>query len=436
METEYRKHTLPLQREGHYTVPSPKHYHVVREALFQNTFMQVEGSPWPTASLDRGDTHGHAQLKPPILDEQPLVPPEEMEALSGLMWKQREELSDLDADVLDGLSAIWLGQVRHPNEDAVAGVDDFLALRGIRPRRNSEGRPGGYRPQQRNEMLCALSHIQNLWLHMVDIEIYEEDRTGHRTRPTRQTIQSRAFVITDRIGQLRLDGNIEVQKFIFRPGKVFAHFLFGPGRQTALISAKALEYDPYRQKWEKRLARYLSWQWKCQARRGSHAQPFRIATLMEAIGEEPNERYPQRTRDRLELALDTLHGNKVIMGWQYGRWEEPRGKARSWLGTWLQATVLVEPPQIIQEAYERLALSPVQDPPPAALHARVRARRKALSLTQSMLSERLGVSQACISDIERGKILEENLSARLRDRLLDWLEHDAGPDPAPTDPHG
>jgi hypothetical protein len=40
---------------------------------------------------------------------------------------------------------------------------------------------------------------------------------------------------------------MDVERFIFRPGKVFAHFLFGPGRQTALLSAKALHYDPYRQ---------------------------------------------------------------------------------------------------------------------------------------------------------------------------------------------
>ena len=125
-------------------------------------------------------------------------------------------------------------------------------------------------------------------------------------RQVRKAIQSRAFTITDLFGQIRLDGGLDVEKFIFRPGKVLAHFLFGPGRQSAMLSAKALAYDPYRQKWEKRLARYLSYQWRCRAHNGDYLQPFRVATLLDATGAELDRRDPARTRTRLEKALDTL----------------------------------------------------------------------------------------------------------------------------------
>ena len=112
-------------------------------------------------------------------------------------------------------------------------------------------------------MLRALTHIQNLWLSMTEVEVYTgASPRARRRRPETQALQSRVFVITDLLGQLRLDGWLDVEKFIFRPGKVFAHFLHGPGRQTALLSARALAYDPYRQVWEKRLLRYLSWQWR------------------------------------------------------------------------------------------------------------------------------------------------------------------------------
>ena len=42
------------------------------------------------------------------------MPPEEVEAWAQRMWRQREELSDLDADALDILSALWLYQARTP----------------------------------------------------------------------------------------------------------------------------------------------------------------------------------------------------------------------------------------------------------------------------------------------------------------------------------
>ena len=105
-------------------------------------------------------------------------------------------------------------------------------------------------------MLQALGRVQSLWLQMAKVEVYEATRTGRR-RATQKGIQSRAFVITDLFGQLRPDGFLDVEKFVFRPGQVFGHFLFGPGRQTALLSAQALHYDPLRQTWEKRLTRYL-----------------------------------------------------------------------------------------------------------------------------------------------------------------------------------
>ena len=47
------------------------------------------------------------------------------------LWQQREALSDLEADALDVLSALWLCQARPPQEDALAEVDELLALRGL-----------------------------------------------------------------------------------------------------------------------------------------------------------------------------------------------------------------------------------------------------------------------------------------------------------------
>ncbi len=438
-ETAAVKNALgPMLTDGHVTVMNAAHYHALREALYKNTFHQAEGTPWPTAELEKGNARGQAQLRPAAADAQPLLPPEEMEVWAKAMWRQRGELSDLDADALDALSALWLYQARSAQDDATADLDGLLAMRGIKPKQAGNGRRGGYEPEQRADMLRALSHVQNLWLNMAEIEVYEEPANGKgRRRTVKETIQSRPFVITDRMGQIRLDGNMEVRKFIFRPGKVFAHFLMGPGQQTALLSAKALKYDPYRQKWEKRLARYLSWQWRAKARNADYLRPYRIGTLIEAVGDEGEGRAPSRTRDRLEKCLDTLKEDGVLAAWQYDRWDEEAASQRGWLQEWLQATVLIEPPDAVKEQYrpiERRSNSPtlpsptnkaVQSPMEAGpLREWIKAHRKVRKLSQMQAAEELGISQAYLSNIERGKVLEGHLSVELRGKVTKWLADD------------
>ena len=74
------------------------------------------------------------------------------------MARQRQELSDLDADTLDALSAIWLYQANDLNDAAVADVDDLLSLRGLTRHLGGHGRRGGYMPHQRTKMLESLAH--------------------------------------------------------------------------------------------------------------------------------------------------------------------------------------------------------------------------------------------------------------------------------------
>ena len=415
----------PLLRDQHMTVLSAAPYQAVREALALNTFQRLDGVPWPTALLTADVARGAAQLRPLLLDTQPDLPPEERAAWAERLWQQREALSDLDADALDALSALWLYQARTPQEDAVADVDELLALRGLHAKRAGHGRRGGYMPAQRTVMLQALAHLQNLWLDMSALEVYDITPTGRRRRtPTRQALQSRAFTITDLFGQTRLDGGFDVHKFLFRPGSVFAHFLFGPGRQTALLAIQALRYDPYRQTWEKRLARYLSYQWRCKAHEGRYWQPFRVATLLEAVGAILDHRDPARTRAHLEKTLDTLLQDTLIAAWQYDRWDETLTRRRGWAQHWLQATILIEPPEIIRTTYRRLERHETSTPKTTtrltatALGERVKQRRQALGWSQIQAAEHFQVHQATWSRLERGRV--QCMPALLK-RLTQWL---------------
>ena len=233
------------------------------------------------------------------------------------------------------------------------------------------------------------------------------------------------------MGQMRLDGHIEVESFRFVPGDIFARFLLGAGRQWALLSAKALGYDPYRQTWETRLARYLSWQWRIRAKDEAYSQPYRVETLLDHAGEELNARTPSRTKECLEKALDRLQADKVIADWQYDRFDDWFGELprKGWAEAWLRATVVIEPPDVVVDEYEK-----IQRPGQRAIRATraegsqaagqkdlgvlLKERRKQLGLFQLRAAEDLGISQSQLSRLEGSKSMSPD---PLKERLLIWL---------------
>lgn len=396
-------------------------YFAAREALYKNTFGETDGVPWPTAQLGEDGKYGLAQLRPVQADASHMMTPEEHKRWTSLMWKHREELSDLDADILDSLSALWLLQAQNPDADAVADVDDLLRMRNLQPKLGGKGGRGGFRPQQRQAVNNALAHIQSVWLNVVSAPL-KEGESGSKL-----TIQSRAFVITDRMGQLHLNGGIDIRKFIFRPGKVFAHFLYGPGRPTAFLSARALQYDTYRQTWEKRLARFLSWQWGSQREQEWYGQTYTVQQLLDAVGEGDSTIRPGKLRERLEKALDTLGEDGLIASWQYDYQENPLPK-RKWKEPWLSTTVLVEPPVQLVEHYEFLEEKAQQAAELPGRNTqtfaeRIKLQRKKLGWTQKQTANFLDISQAHLSRMERDKMKEDALSAGLRKRIEDWLQY-------------
>jgi DNA-binding XRE family transcriptional regulator len=258
------------------------------------------------------------------------------------------------------------------------------------------------------DIFQSLVQIQNLWLTLGQIESIETTPKGHKKRKIK-TIQSRAFIITDRLGQLRLDGCIDVEKFVFRPGKVFGQFLFGPGRQTALLSARALSYNTHREIWEKRLTRYLSWHWR--ANNVEHSSHYAIETLLNTVDPKWNDRFSSKVRDRLEKALDKLQEDFVIEGWSY-------------VGSPESMEICVLPPPAHRTPLTLLAATEAALPQETRAHqlgSQVRERRKTLRLSQSTLAQQLEITQAYLSMLENGKTGARHLNTALSERIYKWL---------------
>jgi hypothetical protein len=213
---------------GHFFVPNSAAYHAVREAVSHRLFGRVDDSVWPTATLKKANDRGCAQLLALEADAA-LVPLERRAELLDRIWKQRSQLSDLDADVLDMLSALWLHQARSPDDRASVHVDELLFLRGLKPKRGRGGYRSGYRPEQQQQICDSLSRIECLWITMSQHQVYAIHE-GHRPKREIVALQSRALVVTDRETRCKKDGGpARLIRFSYRLGSIFSRFLFGPG---------------------------------------------------------------------------------------------------------------------------------------------------------------------------------------------------------------
>ncbi|WP_019240957.1 MULTISPECIES: helix-turn-helix domain-containing protein [Bacillus] len=406
--------------EHHLHVMNNAPYQYVRESLYKNHFQVTQETPWPTTPLYKGNLEGVVQFRPirQLKDIQSMI----VEAQN-----QAQSLTDLDVDMFDALCSIFLSKARYTEDVIEIQFNDLLLIRGLKPKLGGEGRRGGYEQKQKEKVLQSLTKIQSLWLELNKAIVYEKGK------PIQTQLQGRTFLFVD-FNRKEYDiSQLNNQKtFTFTVDKVFTKYLYGSGRQIALLPIQTLQYNPYRQTWEKRIARYFSWRWRTQARKGNFLQPNKIRTLLEAIGESINERTPSRTRDRLEKALDQLLEDGVVSAWHYHKWDESIVNNKGWVRMWLDSTILVEPPEVIKEQYRSIEktkksahysvdFQDITDHKTrgASIGDQLRKIRKQFHLSLLQVSEELEISPSYISHIERGL---KTPSIKIQNRMMKWVQ--------------
>ncbi|MEK5482050.1 helix-turn-helix domain-containing protein [Viridibacillus sp. FSL R5-0888] len=410
---------------NHLFVMNSAPYQAVREAIFKKVFRNMEQSPWPTTKINKGNTEGVIQIIPKTETDNQFPNPNVTTLQEA--WHVADSLTDVDVDVFDALCGIFLSRAKHNEEMIEIELNDLLALRGLKPKLGGEGRRGGFEAKQKEQILKSLTNIQSIWLSIDKATIYEKGK------PVQIKMQGRTFIFKDEHGEeYSISEKNCARKITFTIDQVFAKYLNGSSRQVALLSMKALQYHPYKQLWEKRLSRYFSWRWRTQARKGSFLQPNKIHTLLESIGEKVNVKTPSRTRERFEKALDTLLEDGVIASWHYEKWDEAIADYKGWSRMWLNASVLIEPPEIIKDHYrsiekkqkgrnkeQQLPLIPNGPNSQQSLGERLKKCRKSLQLTLFQVAEALEISPSYVSNIERTIITP---SAKIRKKIINWLD--------------
>ncbi|WHX26923.1 helix-turn-helix transcriptional regulator [Virgibacillus halodenitrificans] len=410
--------TMTVLQDGNLQVMSNPVYQSIRESLSNCTFKRTDKVDWPTSLLNKGTMKGTIQIKPAQLQNNRAKEEEIIKS----SWNQVKRLSEVDVDVYDALCSIFLAKAKHHKDIVEFYMKDLLIMRGVKAKLGGKGRRGGFEVKQRNQILQALSIMQNLWAEIENVTLYEKGKS------VQASLQGRVYLFQDE-NQKEID--ISKHSFnkpcYFSLGEVLSKFLIGSGRQTAILPLHTLQYHPYQEKWEKKLIRYLSWRWRTQARSGAYMQPHKINTLLEVLGIHINKRAPSRTRERLEKAFDRLLEDGVITSWQYEKWDEDIASMKGWARIWEYSTVVIKPPLSIRDQYssiERKGKNKFKASANAnkvnnALGARIKYYRNRLGLTLIQAAEEIEISTSYLSNIERGIKIP---SARVGTRIEKWVQ--------------
>lgn len=404
---------------------------------FQNPTAEEK---WPHAPIKRQRVKALAIMRPTDKD---LQDPEEFLEESALrLWQEKmtaevKKMNDETADILDGVISIYLDKAKDPSDGVWVKAKELLRMRGIRPHPKR-----GFKTDDKKRVAMSIHRLARVFIRVYEAEwegIVERDgkeRKVHRTGKVdwndgKRFIEAEILHVEGRAGVELLWGEVEYDAWCISLGKQLAPFILGPGKQMALLSRKTLEFDPMRQKYEKRLTRYLSWIWRIRAAAGDLLQPFKMRTLCEEIKLEDMKRKPGVRTARMEKALDALQDAGIIASWQYEDGYEPTGNFTKWLDT----LVFIEPAEIHKtqaEKIERPEGKPKAKAPIAPQEfdpGKLRETRLNRNLTQLQAAEELqdliakgrvkaSLSRPLYALIESGKRKPTNTMKKI---LADWM---------------
>jgi len=433
------------QKDGTIGVPSNRLFHEVRMTIDNSVhFQETSPARW-TADLKSG---GFLEVVPHEILESAALSTEGVEQMVAAVRDLVANLSGLTADVYDALVYLCLNGPKTRYGRTLVHVDDLLRLRGIRPR-FKDGYRAGYKEKDRVAIRTALAQVMNAAI-TGKIDSWHRGLKGKREAKPVNFVSKRLFVPSGVHWQGLFNWQ-SVAKEIYAVEvdlgdplrELLAH---ENGRQMALMSLRALEFDPYHQNPEKRLSRYIAYLHRVRASKRTYFQPITVETLVDAAGLKFERRRAGYAKERLEKALDALAapGDKqVIAGWEYLNWDEPPERLKfGWSDQWLGAYVRIEPMASTIDHYEKICVPRLKNtgtpilpslltsseaarelPSDAAktLGQRLRALRRTRRWPLAIPAEDLDITSSGLSLIETGK---RRPSAHVANRIERWIvEH-------------
>lgn len=267
--------------------------------------------------------------------------PENEHAVAQQLWERVTTYSDNDGDVLLAM----LAQVVAAGPDDQGGTwitsPAILDYRGVL-QKHHEVEPGvyrdaGHRPDDMRLIADCVGRLRDMH---ISVQSWREPRKpgGRRRKVTQESylVLISDFLTQAEEGQAKEDA-LQIAWY-YRPGSC----LDVPLRKNAKVAwllQQALRYDPYHEKWEKRLARYFMFQLRLNSAFGGTTIQRSIRDILQEAGLFSSINYndPIRTKKQFEDAMRTLTQHGHISEWSEARYLAAMEKrpARGWLDMWL-----------------------------------------------------------------------------------------------------
>src|SRR6266487_2776365 len=279
------------------------------------------------------------------------------------LWQQVRNLSDLDADVFLAIMAQSIVGDADPKGFVWITAQHILGYRGIVPRMQRDEKTGkkrqaGHRQEDIAEVAACVERLSNMWLRVKQWIL--EPNPGKKKGPKRTAFSRacRPILVAETIYQHELgDDDRETSVAVawkVSPGTWIEPFLTAPNRHMAWIMQRTLQYDPYHEKWEKRLARYFTFHLRINASHAGKVLKRNIGDLIKELSLPVDERHPERTKQRLNQAMDNLVSDSIISAWEYHQ-DNAKLPSRKWLDQWLGWDILVHATSSTTERYQNIA---------------------------------------------------------------------------------
>lgn len=405
------------------TIPSHAAAHAVRRALAMGDKWKTEaGKDWPIFDLTNRtrSLRGSAWIQPPKV----LYGVELEEWQTKMLEHARKRLDDLTADIYDAFMVEWWKRATYPQETILITLDQIMEYRALKPKKDKQGRRRGHRKEDKEKIDQRVMALTGVYVKFDEITVTVEEPNGKRKQKTIQA-EGPLLQIDVRYSEKEENGEATILGYECRPGLPVAFGLYGSGQAHALLARIALEMDPYRQKYEKRLLRYFSYLWRTRQQNGNYNRCVKVGTLLEEIGLELEKKNPNRTKERLEQALNTLVKHEAFACWEYDeKADEYIIGRRGWFEKWLEWNISVEPAAFIMEYYtEKINNHAKKKELPIAsqqenIGERIRKERKKRGISIAVAAEQINISKGMLSLIENKK---KNPGPRVLPKIEKWL---------------
>ncbi|MDM5451021.1 helix-turn-helix domain-containing protein [Peribacillus simplex] len=390
-------------------------FHKLRETISKNEFDIA--TEIPTARIAERALEATAQVRAEN-DYLMMKSNVAIEQWKNLTSQAITSMDDLTADIFDIVSILWMQQATHKDQMIHFHTDDALNLRRLQGRKEDlDGYQMSYRKKERDDIMKRLAALTTIWIRIEkeNLRFINEDQGDFEE--IGQVQFNPLFLVDSVTVAYRGDNPIGIYECSIRPGELLANFLYGSQRSSGLLALKTLEYHPIKQKYHKRLSRYLSWQWRIRQKSADYLRAYHIGGdkgLLKVMDLDVNPRYGSRIKEQFEEILDTLQQDGIIKGWNYkeNNLEKQIEQERNWFAnTWLKARVQIIPPYEITGMGDNQDLILIED--------QDYDTENLLTMLKGMTDRETGATREMV---EEKQVSPETINKERTDRGLSILE--------------